>query len=264
MEVIPIKSPVISKGDDVVGILLSRCKVEDGDIVAIADKAIAAAQGRFVRYEDIKPSDRAVELARESGLEPGFVELVLRNSDVVFGTAYRTVLTLKSGILVANAGIDHKNAPKGCAALWPDDPNKEADKIRDEIERRTGKRVGVIIVDSKLSPLRMGTTGFALGISGFRGIRDYRGRRDIYGKRILMTVMNLADALATTAHIFMGEGDDLVPFVIIRGAPVEMGQSDPNELKIEPERCVYFKPLYLSRSTGRSEPSAGSSPQTSG
>jgi len=247
LEVIPIKSPVISKGDDIVTILLSRCKVEDGDIVAIADKAIAAAQGRFVRYEDIKPSEKAIELAKESGLEPGFVELVLRNADKVFGTAYRTILTLKDGILVANAGIDHKNAPKGHAALWPDDPNKEAERIRVEIEKRTGKKVGVIIVDSRLSPLRMGTTGFALGISGFRGIRDFRGKRDIYGKKILMTVMNLADALATTAHIFMGEGDDLVPFVLIRGAPVELGHFNPDELKIEPERCAYFRPLYLSR-----------------
>ncbi|RSN74362.1 coenzyme F420-0:L-glutamate ligase [Candidatus Methanodesulfokora washburnensis] len=252
VEVIPIKSSVISKGDDVVSILLSKCKVEDGDIIAIADKAIAAAQGRFIRYEDIKPSDRAVELAKESGLEPGFVELVLRNSDIVFGTAYRTLLTLKNGILVANAGIDHKNAPKGYAALWPEDPNKEADRIREEIERRTGKKVGVIIVDSKLSPLRMGTTGFALGMSGFKGIRDFRGKRDIYGKKILMTVMNLADALAAAAHIFMGEGDDLVPFVLIRGAPVEMGQFNPDELKIEPEKCVYFRPLYLSRLTERS------------
>ena len=244
MEVIPIKTRLIGEGDDLVGILLSSFELEDGDVVAISDKVIAASKGMFVDYESLEPSNEAVKLARESGLEPGFAELVLRNSDIVLGTAMRTILTVRRGMLVANAGIDHKNAPEGKASLWPEDPNEEARRIRDEIGRRAGKKVGVIIVDSRLSPLRMGTTGFAIGIAGFRGIRDFRGRRDLYGRRILVTTLNVADDLASAAHLLMGEGDDLVPFVVVRGAPVELGDFDPEEVKISPELCAYFRPLY--------------------
>lgn len=244
MELIPVRTPLIREGDDLVGILLSRLELEDRDIIAISDKAIAASEGRFVDYESIEPSEEALRLARESGLEPGFAELVIRNADAIIGTSMRTILTVKDGILIANAGIDHKNAPDGKAALWPEDPNLEARRIREEIERRTGKRVGVIIVDSRLSPLRMGTTGLALGIAGFRGIRDFRGREDLYGKRILVTTLNVADDLASAAHLLMGEGDESVPFVVIRGAPVEMGDFDPEEVKIDPGLCAYFGPLY--------------------
>lgn len=246
MEVIPIRTHVIKEGEDLVDLLLSRVELRDGDVIAIADKVIAASQGRFVDYERIKPSKEAERLAEESGLEPGFAELVLRNSDIVIGTAMRTILTLKNGILIANAGIDHKNAPKGHASLWPEDPNGEARRIKDEIERRTGRKVGVIIVDSKLSPLRMGTTGFALGLAGFRGIRDFRGKSDLYGRRIIVTTLNIADDLAAAAHLLMGEGDEAVPFVVIRGAPIELGDFDPEEVKISPELCVYFRPLYAS------------------
>ncbi|MEM3739864.1 MAG: coenzyme F420-0:L-glutamate ligase [Candidatus Korarchaeum sp.] len=248
MEVIPIRTPLIREGDDVVAALISSFELRDGDVVAISDKVIAASEGRFIDYENLSPSEEALKLAMESGLEPGFAELVIRSSDAIIGTSLRTILSVKDGILVANAGIDHKNAPEGKAALWPEDPNLEARRIRDEIERRTGKRVGVIIVDSRLSPLRMGTTGFALGIAGFRAIRDFRGRRDLYGKRILVTTLNVADDLASAAHLLMGEGDDLIPFVVIRGAPVELGDFDPEEVKISPELCAYFRPLYGSLS----------------
>lgn len=241
---IPVRTHVIREGEDLIDLLLSKVELQDGDVVAIADKVIAAIQGRFVNYELIEPSEEARKLAEESGLEPGFAELVLMNSDLVIGTAMRTILTLKNGILIANAGIDHKNAPEGFASLWPEDPNEEAKRIRDDIERRTGKKVGVIIVDSRLSPLRMGTTGFALGLAGFRGIRDFRGKKDLYGKRIRVTTLNVADDLAAAAHLFMGEGDETVPFVVIRGAPIELGDFNPEEVKISPEFCVYFRPFY--------------------
>ncbi|RLG50953.1 MAG: coenzyme F420-0:L-glutamate ligase [Thermoproteota archaeon] len=249
MRVIPLKSRVIKCGDDLVGLLLDSIEaagesLDDGDIVAVADKVIAHVKGRIVDYSSIKPSEEAVKLAREAELEPGFAELVLEHSDLVIGTAYRTILTIKDGVLVANAGIDHKNAPGGHAALWPEDPNREAEEIRLEILRRTSRRVGVIVVDSRLAPLRRGTTGFALGISGFKGVRDFRGGRDLFGNRIYVTMMNVADELASAAHLYMGEAAELTPFVLIKDPPVELGDFDPELLKISPEECAYFKPLY--------------------
>jgi len=248
LKVIPVRTERIEAGCDLVDLLLNRLsemgvELQDGDIILVADKAISHAQGRFVDLSTIKPSNEAVRLAEESSLEPEFAEVVLREADAVIGTSLRTILTVKNGNLVANAGVDHKNAPPGCAALWPEDPNREARDLAMEVRRRTGKLVGVIIVDSRLSPLRRGTTGFALGMYGFIGIRDYRGRRDLFGRRILVTTLNVADDLAAAGHVYMGEGRELTPFVIIRGAPVEMGGFDPEDLKISPKECAYFSPI---------------------
>ncbi len=147
MEVIPVRTGRIETGCDLVDLLLSRLsemKIElrNGDIILIADKAISHSKGRFVNLSAIKPSNRAIKLAEKSSLEPEFVEIVLREADTVIGTSLRTVLTVKDGNLIANAGVDHKNAPPGCAALWPEDPNREARKMAFEIRRRTGKLVG--------------------------------------------------------------------------------------------------------------------------
>ncbi len=249
MRVVPLRSRVIRRGDDLVALLLESIDaagetLEDGDIIAVADKVIAHVKGRIIDYSSIRPSEKAVKLAREAGLEPGFAELVLKHSDLVIGTSHRTILTIKKGILIANAGIDHKNAPSGHATLWPEDPDREAERIRLEILRRTGRRVGVIIVDSRLTPLRRGTTGFALGASGFRGIRDFRESTDLFGNKIHVTMMNVADELASAAHLYMGEARELTPFVLIKAPPVELGEFDPELLKISPEECAYFKPLY--------------------
>ena len=197
---------------------------------------------------------KAIELAEKYHLEPGFAELVTREADVIMGGVYRAVLTVRDGIMVANAGIDHKNVPEDCAALWPDNPNQRAKEIRERIMKITGKKVGVILVDSRVMPLRRGTIGFALGFSGIKPTIDCRGKKDLYGKSLKITYMNVIDDLAATAHLLMGETDERVPLVIIRGAPVEITDDyDPDEVKIPYKDCIYMKNLMPVESDGKSE-----------
>lgn len=110
-------------------------------------------------------------------------QVVLNEADVVLGGVRGFLLTVRQGILTANAGVDLKNSPTGTAILWPVHPDRSALALRTSLERSANVRIGVVIVDSRVTPLRLGTTGLAIGLSGFQSVKDYRGKCDIYGRR---------------------------------------------------------------------------------
>lgn len=250
MQVFAIKTSLIKPGDNIVSVLLHAIKkqslrLENRDILAVSSKAVATAEGRIVKLTEISPSEKAQILAKKHSLEPEFAELVLQEADQVYGGVEKAVLTLKNHILTVNAGVDHKNAPKGCVVLWPLNPQKSAEGIRDKIRQHAGRMVGVIIVDSEVMPLRMGTRGFALAVAGFKPVRDVRSERDIFQKSILITRHAAADDLASTAHLLMGEAKEKVPAVLIRGAPVVFTDErvSSEEMKIAFDKCVYMSVL---------------------
>jgi coenzyme F420-0:L-glutamate ligase len=254
MLLIPIKTALVAEGDDLVGVMLESIQrsseaLRDGDIIAVADKILSICQGRVRRLEEVKPSERAETLAQRFNLEASFMELILQESDEIFHGVPRAILTLKDGIMTVNGGVDRKNAPEGYAILWPRDPNGEAAKIMARIREETGKKVGVIIIDSSINPLRRGTTGIALGMAGFKAVEDVRRRRDLYGKEIFITLIGIADNLAASAHLLMGEADEQIPLVIIRDHPLELvDEYNPDEVKLSREECLYLSTIdYLMR-----------------
>ncbi|RLI34272.1 coenzyme F420-0:L-glutamate ligase [Candidatus Bathyarchaeota archaeon] len=255
MEIIPIKMPFIEKGDDIIAIFLDVIRdkgleLEDGDVVAFADKIVAISEGRVINFESVEPSEKAKALAELYKLEPSFVEVVLREADEVLGGVARALLTLKNDIIIANAGIDHKNAPLHSAALWPSNPNETAAKLRGKLESTTRKRVGILLVDSHVAPMRMGTLGFALGIAGFRPVKDCRGMKDLYGKPLRITRINLADDLASAAHLVMGETTERIAIAIIRNSKIIITDDyDPREVVIPKEECLFMKNLGKDRYT---------------
>lgn len=233
-------------GDDIIKVILEAIdkaglKIEDGDILLVADKIVATSEGRVFNYDSIKPTIEAKKLAEKYSLEPPFVDLVLREAEEIFGGVPRALLTLKNNILIANAGVDHKNAPQNSACLWSINPNETARRIWKTLSDKTGKKIGVILVDSHVNPMRVGTTGFALGIAGVKPIKDCRGMLDLYKRTVLITRINVADDLASAAHLVMGETSEMTPLVIIRGAPVEVtNEYDPNEVVISKDECMYM------------------------
>ncbi len=246
LEVLPIKTPLVQAGDDVVEVILEAIdkadlKIEDGDILAVADKIVATSEGRIVSFDSVKPTRKARNLAKRYSLEPHFVELVLRESEEIYGGVPRALATFKNNVLIANAGIDHKNAPPNSACLWSKNPNETAKRIWKALLKKTGKKIGLILIDSHVSPMRVGTTGFALGIAGIKPIKDLRNSLDLYDRRVLVTRINVADDLAAAAHLVMGEAAERTPLVIVRGAPVEITNDfDPNEVVIAKEDCMYM------------------------
>jgi coenzyme F420-0:L-glutamate ligase len=146
-------------------------------------------------------------------------------------------------MLLANAGIDHSNTPKGTVVLLPEDPMASAHRIRKEIKERTGSRIGVIIADSRTQPLRLGVVGVAVGVAGFVPIQDMRGQPDLYGRPLRITRRALADDLASAAELLMSEADERIPVVRIRNAPLEVSEKKwtSQDLAISAEECLYMK-----------------------
>ncbi|MEM2988775.1 MAG: coenzyme F420-0:L-glutamate ligase [Candidatus Bathyarchaeia archaeon] len=249
IEIYAIETGLIKPGDDVLGIVLDAARgigleIRDGDVLALATKAISTAMGAIVDLSGVKPSERARDLAEAASLEPEFAELVLREADEIYGGVEGALLTMKSGIMAINAGVDHKNVGIGRAAIWPPDPQAVADGLRRRALERTGKRIGVILVDSRITPLRRGTIGLAVAASGFEPVEDCRGRLDIYGRPLRITWMAIADDLACAAHLAMGETDRLTPAALIRGARIRLSESaDGGSIKIGPGDCVFMKAL---------------------
>ena len=252
MHLYAIKTETIGTGENLVEKALDSMKkqklqFENNDVLAVTSKIVAYSQGRIVKLSDIKPSEESRKLAKQHSLRPEFAELILRESDKILGGVDKAILTLKDNILTANAGIDNKNAPPGFAVLWPTDPEKSANSIREQIMKATGKKIGVIIVDSGLTPLRIGTIGLAVAVAGFKPIRDTRGRADIFGKPLVITRHAVADDLASAAHLLMGEAAEKTPIVLIRDAPVDFddGVYGPNDMMMPFQECLFMGTLKL-------------------
>jgi F420-0:gamma-glutamyl ligase len=118
-----------------------------------------------------------------------------------------------------------------------------ARQVRQEIKKRTGQKIGVIVADSRTQPLRMGVVGIAVGVAGFVPIHDMRGQKDLYGRPLRITRRALADALASAAELLMSEADESIPVVRIRNAPVEVSEKKwtSEDLAISAEECLYMK-----------------------
>ena len=247
MKLYAVKTGIVKIGDDIINVILKslekqNLQLEDKDILALTSKIIAYAEGRLVKLADVKPSEKALKLAKRFLLKPEYAELILRESDKLYGGVEKAVLTLKEGVLTANAGIDNKNAPEGYVIFWPRNIRKFVEKIRNKIRSKTGKNVAILIVDSGLIPLRMGTTGLALAVAGFKPIKDFRVEKDIYGKPLTVTRHAVADDLASAAHLIMGEAAEIIPVVVIRGAPVDFDGNTYTfaDLTMPQNECIFM------------------------
>lgn len=224
MRAIPLDNlPLIKKGDDLGEIIIRALTMKDmsldgGDIIAVTEKIVAKAEGRVVPLKSITPSEKALELAGITGKDPRIVELMLRESDEILrvGDNFIIVVT-KHGFVCANAGIDQSNIEHGRVKLLPSNPDKSAAGIRSALEKKYGVKLGVVIVDSFGRPFRRGSVGVALGCSGVNALWDRRGEKDLYGKELMVTRVAIADCLASSANLLMGEGREKTPAVIIKG-----------------------------------------------
>jgi len=195
----------------------------DGDILVLAETAVATAEGHVIRLDSVTPSPRAEELAKKHRMDPRTVEVVLAESDEIVGGIPGFLLCMKQGTLLPNAGVDASNAPPGCIVPLPADPDKSAVRIRDEIYRSCHTKIGVIIADSRTHAMRLGCSGVAIGCTGITSVIDDRGRCDLFGHKLEVTKRAIADNIASAAELVMGEADECMPAAIIRGLGLPIG-----------------------------------------
>lgn len=207
MKVTPIKTHKITTRDRSLLAILDKYLpiISEKSVVAITSKIVSICEGRVVKVGAVSKDEL---IAKEAQY---FLPRSRNN--------YHVSLTITRNALVATAGIDESNGD-GYYVLWPRDPQKAANQAREYLAKVRGiKEVGVIITDSRTSPLRWGVTAFVLAYSGFAPLRDYIGKLDVFGKKLEYTKMNMADNLACAAAAVMGEGDEQTPMAVITDLP---------------------------------------------
>jgi len=211
----------------------------DGDILVLAETAVATAEGNVIPLSTITPSAWAEKLAAQYQMDPRVVEVVLRETDSVVGGISGFLLCMKNGTLLPNAGVDASNAPLGCVTPLPENPDRSALAIKKAIEIRCNAKVGVIIADSRTHAMRRGCSGVAIGAAGITAVIDERGRSDLFGRTLEVTKRAVADNIASAAELVMGEADESTPGAVIRGLGMPIGDQTGIET-ISAEECLFM------------------------
>jgi coenzyme F420-0:L-glutamate ligase / coenzyme F420-1:gamma-L-glutamate ligase len=219
--------PLVQPGDDLGAIAVAALAAnglapEEGDILVVAQKIASKAEGRYVDIATVQPSERAIALAAELDKDPRFVEVVLSESKrVVRHRPGLLIVEHRLGFVMANAGIDHSNvaAEDGSerVLLLPVDPDGSAQALRQYLLDAFGIGIGVVISDSFGRAWRKGTVGVALGAAGLPALIDLRGHPDLFGRELLVTETGFADEIAAAAGLLMGQADEALPMVLVRG-----------------------------------------------
>ncbi|GAB2885154.1 coenzyme F420-0:L-glutamate ligase [Nocardioides pacificus] len=189
--------PEIEPGSDLAGALLAVVELLDGDVLVVTSKVVSKAEGR------IRDGDRDSALAEET------VRVVARRGPT-------SIVRTRHGLTMAAAGIDASNVQAGRIVLLPLDPDASARRLREEVRRRTGHNVGVIVTDTAGRAWREGQTDIAVGAAGLRVVEDFAGRVDGYGNPLAVTAPAVADEIAGAAELAQGKLGGR-PCAVVRG-----------------------------------------------
>jgi coenzyme F420-0:L-glutamate ligase len=193
----------------------------------------------------VKVSKRAKVISEKFHIQKELAEIILREADNVIMGMPGYLLTIKDGNLAPNAGIDKSNISAGRVVLYPANPFQLAKNLRLKFRVALGLNIAVIFSDSRLMPTRIGTTGVAIAASGLEPVEDQRGKKDLFGNVLKVTIKAIADDLATIGVMTMGEGDESIPAVIIRGVHFRRREEDLDwrNMAVEPSQDIYLRKI---------------------
>ncbi len=225
VEVISIVGlPIIKEGDDLAKMICEATErqgvpIQNGDIIVITHVVVSRAEGNVVNLDNVIPSDFAEAIGHRFKKDPKLTEVILRESKGIVRMGDGKLITeTKHGLVCANSGVDRSNVPgERNVALLPKNPDRSAQKIRQEFRKLTGKDVAIIISDTHGRPLRKGEINIAIGVAGITPIRDRRGEKDLFRYTLKIKRTAIADELSSAAELVIGQADEGIPAAIIRG-----------------------------------------------
>ncbi len=233
MIVRPIRTHKITAKDKDIFKILDRyvTSFKNNSILAITSKIISICEGSIIST-DYANKDKLITDNASHYLERG-------------KSKYNVMLTITDDNLVPSAGIDESNG-FGNYILRPKNPQKTANSIREYLRKRfKRKHVGVLITDSRTTPLRWGTTGMMIANSGFEALNDFIGKPDLFGRKLIMTKVGIADGLSASAVLVMGEGNEQQPLVVIENTPfVKFQERNPTSKELRDLRIAIKDDLY--------------------
>ena len=236
MKIIAYHTPVFKEKQDLVAFMGGCLPVlKEEDIVAVCSKLVCLWKGCTVQYKNRRQKEKLIIEQSESALKTKLAWI-----------------TLKSGMIMTNGGVDESNA-NGKLIYFPADMSACANELCRALKKRFHlKKLGIIITDSMILPLRAGVIAAAVGYSGFAGVRDERGKKDMFGKPLQTTLVNIADSLATAAALVMGERNEQTPLCVIEDAPVRfVHKTNSAEISYPPEQDLYAPLLKAVKLTTR-------------
>jgi len=246
IQVVPLTGlPEFAPGDDLARILIRAVQqqgllIKQGNVFVAAQKIVSKTEGRLVRLDSVRPSERAKQWAAKYQKDARVIEIVLKEAKRIVRMERGVIIAeTHQGFVCANAGVDISNVPEETATLLPENPDRSARLLQEQLAREFGVHVAVVISDTFGRPWREGLVNVALGVAGMMPLADYRGEHDAQGKTLSATVIALADELAAAAGLVMGKLDR-VPAAVLQGVTIQEGTGSGRDL-IRPEERDLFR-----------------------
>ena len=241
----PLIQPGQDLSDEIINAIASESiLVDDGDVIAIAQKIVSKSENRYLDISSLSPADEAKTLSKQIDKDPKFIQAILNESKKV--VRYRMgvlIVEHKLGFIHANAGIDRSNIDQeqDIVLLLPEDPDQSAKEISQSLSQFFKKNVSVIITDTMGRPFRNGIVGFTIGSHNIECILDERGQKDLYENKLKVTQIGIADELAAAASLLMGQAAQKKPVVIIKGYKFKQNNLSDSQSLIRGEEEDLFR-----------------------
>ena len=257
VEILPVLGlGMIQSGDDLATLVVGALQAsgqgfEDGDVLVLTSKIVSKAEGRIVELSGVVPSAEARALAKVSGREARFCEVLLRNTKRVWGliatgkkgaewaaklpevfpvgpdevarmfASEPTMILaeLPNGLCLTDAGIDSSNVEgTDRVILLPADANQSCRNLADALRRSTGRTVAVVVSDTELRTNRFGAVDHAIGSWGIQTVAGHFGEVDLSGRPKNGGMEATVDSIVAAASLTMGNCAEGVPAALVRGA----------------------------------------------
>ena len=224
LSIIPIYGiPLIKESDSISDKIIqalekNSLQLHEGDILVVAHTIISIAEGKLYNHDEVEVSAEAEHIAAATNFDAKKVEVALREAEEIIRSSPTLITRTKHGIITDYSGIDESNAPPGYYLALPDNPNQSAEEISKIISGKFGSNIPVIISDTQGRPWRRGAVNLAIGYYGLSPFSRNAGKKDLYGNVLRSSLVCLADELAAAAELVMGQANERIPVVIIRGA----------------------------------------------
>ena len=236
IEVIPIHGfPIVKRDDNICELLRTTMRDSSidfvqGDILVVSHTIISVAEGSVYHLSEIEPSEKAQQIASMGDFSEYRVEIALREAAEIIREEPVLITRTKQGIITDFSGVDESNAPVGTIVALPRDPDTSATKICETISHLAGFKIPVIITDTQGRPWRKGAVNLAIGVAGMSPFINNKGRLDIHSNPLRSSLVCIADELAASAELVMGQADEKVPIAIVRGVDIEAETSTAKEI----------------------------------
>jgi coenzyme F420-0:L-glutamate ligase/coenzyme F420-1:gamma-L-glutamate ligase len=259
--------PEIKQGDNLPEIIV-KCVddeiggLEEKDVIVLTSKIVSKAAGRTRKLNEVKPGKKALTISKRTGKDAKWLQMIFDEGHQILAILplkgiveqhiiqtskdakcsrglieHEQAICITRGkdgqIHTCDAGIDGSNHPAGVVSLLPEKPDDEARKIREQIQKLSGKQVAVILADTEMIPF--GTMDFAVGSSGIEPISKMFGTKDLFGKSKFGGIDLTVYELTAASTLVFGQTAGGIPVAVIRGCEYEINETENISNTLSPQ-----------------------------